>query len=133
MANTNMTVLYNNGSPAWQTPPGKTSLSYGDTVTVNPSGFPGGGAVSRVQFFQNQVVGGVDQKDTSSPAGEWTSANGASGLTAFSVGNGASAGTIVIQDIEQPAADDKYWFGITVSASGSDYSLDPELINKKSG
>jgi hypothetical protein len=131
MANTVMTILYNGGTPGWQNAPGVTQLAYGDTVTINPAGFPGGGSVAKVQFFRNTVVNGQDQKDTSAPAGEWTAANGSSGLTAYSVAGGASPGSVVIQDIEQPTADDKFWFGVTVHAGSTDYPLDPELINKK--
>ncbi len=114
-------------------PTAPPELDTGDTVKVVFS-MPGSVTVNRVGFFANKLVGGEDAKDTDAPRGVWTP-NGSTGLTAYSVSD--ASGEVVIEDIEEPTVDKKYWFGVEgtlqMTTGTQEWHVDPELINKKKG
>lgn len=131
MADTAVTVSYNNGSPTIDQD-GTLSLNYGDTVSLSLLGFPQASAISSVGFFENEVVRGVDQKSATS-VGDWSIEGGnSSNLTVYSC-TGDDDGGVVIEDIENKDDDDKYWYGISIDGPGGPWGVDPELINKGKG
>jgi hypothetical protein len=122
-----MTIIYNSGTPRFNTPPGVTYLSPGDSLTLQLAGFPVGSAITGVSIYNNQVMNGNDQKGTFLCS--WAS-NGSNSCTVYGIG-AQSATQVTITDDENPVAADKYWFGVTGTiAGGSPWSLDPELINR---
>lgn len=121
-----MTITYNNGNPRFNPPPGVTYLSPGDSVTVQLAGFPSGSAIDTVTIYNNQVVNGADQKGTSNSS--WTSSLG-NGSTIYAIA-AQSATQVTITDEEHPADEDKYWFGVSGTAAGAAWAVDPELINR---
>ncbi len=132
MSNTSATIQYASGTASFD-PSGPFTLNQGGTLTVSlGSGFSSSSAITELQFFH---------WDADAPDGKGallgTWANGtSSGLEGiYSVtGSGNPVTEVVIEDLENPNADDD--FALEVSGSlggGGTWDTDPELINKPGG
>ena len=130
MANTDMTIDYNGGTPIFSPRPGSTDLHVNDTVTLALSGFPAGSTITKVEFFGNKVVSGTDEKDTTVNRGAWDRATGTTPVLngKFTVSANSTI-EVKITDVEALArgTEDKYWFAVEGNPT---WEVDPELINK---
>lgn len=122
MANTTLTIIWNNGSPQFDPPnPGPTELNDGDSVTVQLSGFPATGSIDSVTIFSDA--------NKSNQVCQWT--RGGSGTCPYYSIGATSETVVVITDIEDPTAPEDFWFSAAGMPDG--WSVDPELINDPQG
>lgn len=130
MANKTITIIWNNGSPRFNPPPGATFLRPGDTVTLQLTGAPGGASIDAVTIYDNRVVDGRNAKGDEICG--W-SRSSADDCTMYDIA--PESDTVVkITDVENPAEDKRYWFSASGSGPGvPSWEVDPELINQPGG
>jgi len=126
--NHDVDILFNNGKPDFNEK-APIALYKDDTVTVRLKNFPATFKIEALDFYHNKVVGGQDLKDKASSAGSWTRADGHINLTAYEV-DALSDTEVIIKDVETPAFDRRYWYGVRIMGPKKQFTLDPELVNK---
>lgn len=127
MPDKKITIVWRNGSPEFNPPPGRTELKFGDVVTLELTGATGGASIDEVTIFANRQSGGQDQKGNTLCGWSRSRPNTCGMYTIAAV----SDTVVTITDNERPTHDKKYWF--SVSGTQPDWSLDPELINRPDG
>jgi hypothetical protein len=130
MANKTITIIWSNGSPRFNPPPGASFLRQGDVVTLQLTGAPNGASIDAVTIYDNRVVDGENVKGD--PICGWSRTT-PDDCAMYDIAP-ASDTVVKITDVENPTVDKRYWFSASGSGPGvPEWEVDPELINQPGG
>lgn len=117
-----------NGASFTWSPQGPWTMHNNNTILISSSACPPGTVMSNITIYNNKVVNGVDEKDTSSVVGTSTVGSAATNIGPYRVtwqGNTL----VVLTDVTTTAG--KYWFGVgLVGPNKQNWVADPELLNQ---